>query len=55
MKHSQNSNETLSKQLEQLPLQGFRVPLKSDKEGWAVFVEGMGGNRVRIHMTKNKK
>jgi len=45
----------LNKQLEQLPLKGFRVPLESGKENWKALVEGMGGNRVRIHMTKIKK
>lgn len=55
MKHSQSLSETLSTKEFQLPLKGFHVEVPSGKDGWKTLVEGMGGQRVRIHMQKIKK
>lgn len=55
MTSSKNSSLTSSEQFFQLPLKGFKIPLKSDKPGWNKSVEGMGGERYRIHLSKIKK
>lgn len=39
----------------QLPLKGFRAPLKSPKPGWTYSIENMGDGRFRVHVVKNAK
>lgn len=55
MNNSKTSSATSSEQAVQLPLRGFRMPLKSDKPGWEKWIEGMGEGRYRIGMRKIKK
>lgn len=55
MKPSKISLTTSKGESVQLPLKGFRTPLRSEKPDWAASIEGMGDGRFRIHMSKIKK
>jgi hypothetical protein len=55
MKQSENSPNTSSETLEQMPLKGFRITAKNQKAGWLRQIEGMGDGRYRIHISKIKK
>jgi len=55
MKSSTNSLDTSKIKVEQLPLPGFEVPLESPRENWIVSVQGNGGLRHKIKVSKKKR
>jgi len=55
MSNSKNSSNISVSELEQLPLKGFRVEVKSDNPNYRKLIEGMGDGRFRVHLVKIKK
>lgn len=45
---------TTEKSEVQLPLKGFKVPVKIDEKGREITVEGMGDGRFRVHVKKGR-
>ena len=55
MSKSESLSSTLKPELEQMPLRGFRVGLKSDKPNWQKTILGMGDGRYKVAYTVIKK
>jgi len=55
MKNSENLSATSSDKPVQLPLKGFHIEVKSNRQNWRHLIEGMGEGRFRIHMLPIKK
>jgi hypothetical protein len=55
MNNSKSLSDTSRIDEIQLPLKGFRIPIKTDKPGRTVWIEGMGDGRYRVHASKSRK
>jgi len=54
MKPSESSPSTSKSDPVQLPLKGFRVPLKGHGTKHEMTIEGMGDGRYRVHVTPKR-
>lgn len=53
MPNSKNSQTTSQSEEVQLPLQGFKVEVKSHNPKWRKFIETKANGRIRMSLVKN--